>query len=104
LADASWFACLDLRAGFHQIRLRPGEEYKTTFQTHYGQFEFKVMAFGLTGAPGSFQETMNSTLAPCLRKFVLVFFDDILIYSSSYENIWSISKWCLSYWLKTSGR
>ncbi|CAO2169428.1 unnamed protein product [Urochloa humidicola] len=86
LATASWFTCLDLRAGFHQIRLKPGEEFKTAFQTHFGQFEFRVMAFGLTGAPGTFQEAMNTTLAPYLRKFVLVFFDDILIYSASYED------------------
>jgi hypothetical protein len=86
LSQASWFTCLDLRAGFHQIRIRVGEEYKTTFQTHCGHFEFKVMAFGLTGAPGTFQEAMNSTLSPYLRKFVLVFFYDILIYSKTYED------------------
>lgn len=85
LSKASWFSCLDLRAGFHQIRLKPGEEFKTAFQTHCGQFEFRVMAFGLTGAPDSFQEAMNSTLAPYLRKFILVFFDDILIYSRTFE-------------------
>jgi hypothetical protein len=84
LSQASWFTCLDLRAGFHKIRLKPREEFKTTFQTHCGQYEFRVMAFGLTGAPGTFQLAMNSTLAPYLRKFVLVFFDDILIYSRSY--------------------
>jgi hypothetical protein len=86
LAHASWFTCLDLRAGFHQIRLKPGEEFKTAFQTHCGQFEFRVMAFGLTGAPGTFQLAMNSTLAPYLRKFVLVFFDDIMLYSRNYED------------------
>jgi len=52
-----------LRAGFHQILLRPGEEFKTIFQTHFGQYEFRVMAFGLTGAPGTFQGAMNDTLA-----------------------------------------
>lgn len=67
LASASWFSKLDLRAGFHQIRLRPGEEFKTAFQTHCGQYEFKVMAFGLTCALGTFQAAMNATLAPCLR-------------------------------------
>jgi hypothetical protein len=78
LTGASWFTYLDLCAGFHQIRLKRGEEFKIAFQTHFGQFEFCVMAFGLTGAPGTFQFAMNSTLAPYLRKYVLVFFDDIL--------------------------
>jgi hypothetical protein len=54
LAHAKWFSTLDLRAGFHQILLQPGEEQKTTFQTHLGQYEFRVMTFGLTGAPGIF--------------------------------------------------
>lgn len=85
LAHASWFTSSDLRAGFHQIRLTPGEEFKIAFQTHCGQYEFRVMPFRLTGAPGTFQEAVNSTLAPYLKKFVLIFFDDILIYSSSFE-------------------
>lgn len=85
LYGASWFSILDLRAGFHQILLRNGEEYKIAFQTHLGHYEFRVMAFGLTGAPGTFQKAMNHTLAPALRKYALVFFDDILVYSSSME-------------------
>lgn len=85
LCKASWFTSLDLRGGFHQIRLKPGEEYKITFQTHHDHFEFRVLAFGLSGDPGTFQGAMNSTLAPYLRKFVLVFFDDILIYNFSYH-------------------
>ena len=55
------------------------------FQTHLGQYEFRVMAFGLTGAPGTFQAAMNATLAPGLRKFIIVFFDDILVFSPSFE-------------------
>lgn len=85
LTHSSWFTCLDLTAGYHQIRLQAGEEPKTAFQTHSGQYEFRVMAFGLFGAPATFQNAMNTTLAPLLRKGVLVFFDDILIYSTSLE-------------------
>lgn len=85
LFGACWFCKLDLRAGYHQIRLAPGEESKTAFQTHHGHFEFKVMSFGLTGAPGTFQRAMNDTLGPVLRKCAIGFFDDILIYSKTYE-------------------
>jgi hypothetical protein len=86
LGKASWFSKLDLHSGFHQIRLKSGKEYKTAFQTHFGQYEFRVLAFGLTGAPGTFQGAMNATLAPGLRRFVIVFFDDILVYSATYED------------------
>jgi hypothetical protein len=85
LHGSCWFSSLDLRVGFYQILLQPGEEFKTAFQTHIGHFEFRVMAFGLTGAPGTFQKAMNTTLASVLRKFVLVFFDDILVYNKTFQ-------------------
>lgn len=85
LGQASWFSILDLHSGYHQIRLQPGEEFKTAFSTHAGHYEFTVVPFGLSGAPGTFQGAMNSTLATLLRKCVVVFFDDILVYSRTYE-------------------
>lgn len=86
LSGARWFSSLDLRAGFNQIRIAPGEEHKTAFQTHWGQFEYTVMSFGLTGAPNTFQGAMNATLKPLLCTCVVVFFDDILVYSKSLED------------------
>jgi hypothetical protein len=79
LCGARWFSKLDLKAGYHQIRLAPGEEHKIAFQAHNGHYEFRVMAFGLSGATATFHHAMNKTLALVLRKFALVFFDDILI-------------------------
>jgi hypothetical protein len=85
LFGATWFSRLDLHAGYHQIRLAEGEEHKTTFQTHNGQFEYRVMTFGLSGAPATFQSAMNDTLKQCLRRCAVVFFDDILIYSKNFQ-------------------
>ena len=81
LDNACWFSTWDLHVGFHQILLHAGEEHKTSCQTHLG----RVMAFGLTGAPGTFQGALNATLALGLQKFVLIFFDDILVYTQSLE-------------------
>ena len=86
LHGAKVFTTMDMEQGFHQIRVAPEDQYKTAFRTCMGQYEFKVMPFGLRGAPGTFQAVMNHMFLSYLGRGVIIYLDDVLVYSSDVQS------------------
>ena len=85
LKDVVYFSKIDLRTGYHQLKIKPEDVPKTNFRTRYGHYEFLVMSFGLTNAPTTFMDLMNRVFKKYLDKCIIVFIDDILIYSRTKE-------------------
>lgn len=87
LGEAKVFSKLNLKTGFHQIRLRAEDIEKTAFKTRYGQFEYQVMPMGLCNAPATFRTLMNIVFQDCLDKFLVGYLDDLLVFSRNREDL-----------------
>ena len=85
LQGAQYFSKIDLRSSYHQLRIRKADVSKMAFRTRYGHYEFLVMSFGLSYAPAAFIDLMNRVFRPYVDQFIVVFIDDILVYSKSME-------------------
>ena len=85
LASVAYFSKINLRVGYHQIRTREEDEETIAFKTHHGHYHFRVMPFGLCNAPAMFQCLMNTIFGCHVRKFIIIFLDDILVFSEELQ-------------------
>jgi hypothetical protein len=85
IQGAQWFTKMDLKSGFHLIRIREGDEWKTAFRTRYGLYEYTIMPFGLTNAPSTFQDMMNHIFRDMIDLGLLSYMDDLLVYADTIE-------------------